>query len=151
MGFSEVHVFLASGNVIFIAEQEPLAELTARVEAGLAQSLGYGVATFVRTKAEVRAIAAHEPFATAQVEASKGKLQVSMLSARPPAGVRKEVLALATDADRLALHECELYWLPSGGIADSALDQKALARLLGPMTTRTRKTVERIADRYFAG
>jgi uncharacterized protein (DUF1697 family) len=148
-GFSEAHVFLASGNVIFTAGREPVAELTARIEAELGLWLGYDVATFLRTESEVREIAAHEPFAPAHIQASKGKLQVAMLSARPVAKARKEALALATDRDRLALSARELYWLPSGGTQESELDLKAIAKLLGAMTWRTKKTVERIAAKYF--
>jgi hypothetical protein len=67
------------------------------------------------------------------------------------AGTRKEVLALASDEDRLAFSDRELYWLPSGGILDSALDFKVIGKLLGPMTTRTKGTVEQLAAKYFAG
>jgi uncharacterized protein (DUF1697 family) len=148
-GFGDVSIFLASGNVIFIAPNEPLAELTARIEAELAERLGYEVATFLRSASEVLAIAARKPFTSAQLQTSKGKLQVAMLSTQSAARVRKEVLALATDADRLAFGKRELYWLPSAGTLDSALDQKALAKLLGPMTFRTKNTIERIAAKYF--
>jgi uncharacterized protein (DUF1697 family) len=150
MGFAEVRTFRASGNVVFDAQHEPLPKMTARIELALAGALGYEVPTFLRTASEVRAIAAAQPFAPAQVDASKGKLQVTLLSAAPAKRVREQVLALATDADRLAFVERELYWLPSGGILDSALDLKAIARLLGPGTTRTKGTVEQIAGKHFA-
>jgi uncharacterized protein (DUF1697 family) len=150
MGFRDVSTFRASGNVVFTAEYEPLAEMTVRIEVGLAESLGYEVPTFLRADSEVRAIAALEPFAPAQVNASAGKLQVAMLSTQPVARTRSDVLALSTDQDRLAFGERELYWLPSGGILDSALDLKAIGALLGPMTTRTKNTVEQIAGKHFA-
>jgi uncharacterized protein (DUF1697 family) len=149
LGFSEVSTFRASGNVVF-ADDEPPAETTARIEAGLATALGYEVPVFLRTAKEVQKIAAHEPFAQPLVAASKGKLQVMMLATQPTARARKEVLALASDEDRLAFGERELYWLSSGGILDSALDFKALGKPLGPMTTRTKNTVEQVAAKYFA-
>ena len=55
-----------------------------------------------------------------------------------------------TDEDRLALDGRELYWLPSGGISDSALDLTAIERTLGAITIRTKTTVEQIAAKYFA-
>jgi hypothetical protein len=83
--------------------------------------------------------------------ASQGKLQVAMLSAQPSPQARQEVLALASDEDRLAFGDRELYWLPSGGILDSVLDfNKGVAKLLGPVTTRTKNTVEQVAAKYFA-
>ncbi len=152
LGFRDVGTFRASGNVIFAADAavKPLVEMTARIEAGLAASLGYEVPVFLRTASEVRAIAAHQPFLTPTIEASKGKPQVAMLSAKPAAKARKEVLALASDEDRLAFGDRELHWLPSGGILDSALDFKLIGQLLGPMTTRTKGTIEQVAAKYFA-
>jgi uncharacterized protein (DUF1697 family) len=150
LGFSEVATFRASGNVIFSAAHEPVAELTARIEAGLEGALGYAVPTYLRTAGEVQAIAAHEPFTSAQLQASAGKLQVTLLLTKPTAPILKQVLALATEQDQLALAERELYWLPSGGILDSALDLKAIGALLGPTTVRTKGTVEQIAGKHFA-
>jgi uncharacterized protein (DUF1697 family) len=149
MGLREVVTFRASGNVVFAAAGKPVAELPALIEAGLEASLGYEVAVFVRTASEVRAIAAHEPFARTLVDGSKGKLQVALLSAKPASGARKQVLALASDDDRLAFGDRELYWLPSAGTQDSALDLKTIGSLLGATTMRTKNTVEQMAAKYF--
>jgi uncharacterized protein (DUF1697 family) len=151
LGCGEVRTFRASGNVIFAAAgKESEEELGARIEAGLANALGYEVPVFLRDAREIRTIAAHRPFAESLVEASKGKLQVVLLAARPAARARKEVLALADAEDELAFGERELHWLPSGGILDSALDFKAIGRLLGPLTTRTKGTIDQLATKYFA-
>ncbi len=149
LGLTDVVAFRASGNVVFEAGQEPAAGLARRLEQRLEEALGYDVAVFLRTAGEVRQIAAHEPFAPELVEGSAGKLQVAMLSDGPAAQTREEVLAFATDEDRLAFGERELYWLPSGGTQASALDLKAIGRLLGPTTMRTKGTVEQIAAKYF--
>jgi uncharacterized protein (DUF1697 family) len=150
MGFSEVAVFRASGNVVFAAEHQTPSALTERIEAGLTASLGYDVVTFLRSESEVRAMAEYEPFDRAALESSDGKLQLALLLERPPGGVRKQVLAFGTDLDRLTFGDRELYWLPSGGTMESSLDRDALVRLLGPMTFRTKGTVEQIARKYFA-
>lgn len=150
LGFSDVNTFRASGNVVFAGASEPVTKMAAQIEAGLATALGYEVPVFLRTAGEVRKIAAHQPFEEALVEKSKGKLQVTMLTAKPAAKARKEVLALASDEDRLAFGDRELHWLPSGGILDSALDFKLIGKLLGPITTRTKGTVEQVAAKYFA-
>jgi uncharacterized protein (DUF1697 family) len=150
MGFEEVEPFRTSGNVVFGAGREPDATLAGRIEDALAASLGYEVGVFLRTESEIREIADHQPFAGSLVEASKGKLQVMLLSTKPSARARKEVLALATDEDRLAFGDRELYWLPSGGTQVSALDSRALAELLGSTTMRTKGTIEQLAAKYFA-
>jgi uncharacterized protein (DUF1697 family) len=151
LGCSEVRTFRASGNVIFAdAGEEPEGELGTRIEAGLAAALGYEVPVFLRSAGEIRMTAAHQPFAESLIEASKGKLQVVLLSTAPAARAQKEVLALSSDEDKLAFGERELFWLPSGGILDSALDFKSIGTLLGSTTTRTKGTINQLAAKYFA-
>jgi uncharacterized protein (DUF1697 family) len=148
-GLHEVGTFRTSGNVVFDGSGEA-DELTQRIEAGLEKALGYGVAVFLRTAEEVRAIAAQQPFKASRLERSKGKLQVSLLAKKPAPGARKSVLALATDDDALAFGDRELYWLPSGGTMESDLDTKAIAGLLGVSTMRTKNTVDQMAAKFFA-
>jgi len=146
VGAEEVATFRTSGNVVFEAPRD----MAKAIEKQLEAALGYEIAIFLRTAKEVRAIAAEQPFPAKQVEASKGKLQVSMLAKAPAAATRKQVLALATDRDALAFGKRELYWLPSGGTLESELDRKALDELLGPTTMRTKGTVELLAAKFFS-
>jgi uncharacterized protein (DUF1697 family) len=145
LGLEDVASFRTSGNLVFEAPRD----MTAQIEKALESRLGYDVGVFLRTAEELDEIASHQPFTPAQVKASKGKVQVSMISAKPTAANRKRVLALATDQDLLAFGKRELYWLPSGGTADSALDRKAIDALLGPTTMRTKGTVEQLAAKFF--
>jgi uncharacterized protein (DUF1697 family) len=148
-GFDSVSVFRASGNVIFDAPAGAKADaLAGRLETALARELGYPVVVFLRTAAQVRAIAAHEPFPAAAVEASEGKLQVSILPRRPSAAARRAVLALATEQDLLDLRGSELYWLPSGGLLESPLDLDAIDEHLGASTRRTMGTIRLIAEKH---
>jgi len=150
LGFEDVACFRASGNVVFSGEPEPDEAIAARIEQGLESSLGYAVPTFIRAADEVRAIAGLKPFVAELVEGSDGKLQVSFLSSQPSAKARRQVLSFANERDRLAFGARELYWLPSGRMLDTTLDLKAVERLLGPLTMRTKNTVEQIATKHFA-
>jgi uncharacterized protein (DUF1697 family) len=149
LGFAGVATFRASGNVIFGADDgEPEAALTTRIEAGLGEALGYEVPVFLRSRAEVAAIAAQEPFEAKLVEASKGKLQVALLLKKPSAAARQKVIALASDEDLLAVSGREIFWLPSGGLLESDLDLKAIEAAVGPDTRRTMGTIEQIAAKH---
>lgn len=150
LGFTEVACFRASGNVVFAADESDEEKLTSRIEAGLGEALGYEVPVFLRAAAELRSVAEHEPFDAAALESSKGKPQIVFLPAKPAAAARKQVLALSTDDDRLAIEGRELHWLPKGGISESDLDLKAIDADLGPTTIRTKGTVAQIAAKYFA-
>src|SRR5918995_1841033 len=134
VGLTGVATFRTSGNVAFDGDGASADDLRARIEAALESMLGYDVTVFLRSADEIRSIAAHEPFATAQVERSKGKLQVMMLTGKPAAGARKSVLGLATDDDALAFGERELYWLPSGGKRHPHPDPKGIGQVLGANT-----------------
>ena len=150
LGFEEVATFRGSGNIAFESPGAVEAKLTGRIEKGLAKSLGFDVTVFLRSAAEIRAIAAQRPFEPGALKSSKGKLQVALLPRKPATGACKKVLAETTDYDRLAFGERELYWLPSGGTRDSALNFKAIEELVGPTTTRTKGTIEELSSKHFA-
>jgi uncharacterized protein (DUF1697 family) len=150
MGFAEVATFRASGNLVVAAYDHSPDELARQMEQGLAAALGYEVPTFVRDASRMQAIAALQPFGANRIGAAGGKLQVMLLASPPSPATREAVLELASDDDRLAFGEHELYWLPRGGMLDSALDLKSIERLLGMMTMRTKGTVEQIATKHFA-
>jgi uncharacterized protein (DUF1697 family) len=150
MGFAEVATFRASGNVVFAGAAQAPDAVTERIETGLVESLGYAVPTFVRSAAEVQAVAAATPFEAQLVSSSAGKLQVGFLAEEPSPQARAGALALAGETDGLVFDGREFYWLPSGGVLDSALDMTSLARLLGAMTIRTKGTIELIAAKHLA-
>ena len=145
VGAEDVATFRTSGNVVFEAPRDMVRDLEKHLE----KALGHEMVIFLRTAAEVKEIAGRTPFPAKSVEASKGKLQVVLFEKKPTAAVKKKALALASDEDRLSFGKRELYWLPSGGYADSALDRNALDKLIGPTTVRTKGTVEQLVAKYF--
>lgn len=146
IGFEDVATFRASGNVVFAAgRRKPAPDRIARE---LERGLGYEVTVFLRSAEELRVIAARQPFPAKIVDASAGKLQVLLLPGPPSKRDADDVLALATDEDRLAFGDRELYWLPSGGMRDAALDLAAVERSVGPTTMRTKGTIELLAAKY---
>jgi uncharacterized protein (DUF1697 family) len=147
LGFDGVETFRASGNVLFSAAAGDPEAIAGRLEVGLVEALGYEVPIFLRTGAEVAAIADLAPFGAIELAASEGKPQVAFLFEEPEPDNGREALSLASQDDRLVLDGRELHWLPSGGISESALDLKAIGSLLGPITIRTKGTVEQLAAR----
>jgi uncharacterized protein (DUF1697 family) len=143
LGFENVTTFRASGNVIFDAPRQPATELAKKIEKVLADELGFTRATtFVRSAAEMRALAEDDPFPREPGQ----KLHVLFCLKKPPASVLK----LATRTDHLKIGKRELYWAPEGRMTDSDLDLKAVESLIGPHTMRTKGTVDQIAGRWFS-
>lgn len=149
IGLDAVQTFRTSGNVVLAAGREPAAKLRSRLESALHDSFGFEVTVFLRTAKELLAIADSRPFPAKAVESSEGKLQVALLEGKPSASVRKQVLAHATDEDRLDFGPRELYWLPSGRMRDSGLDLRAVEKLTDPWTMRTKATIELLATKFF--
>jgi uncharacterized protein (DUF1697 family) len=150
LGFEKVITFRASGNLIFDAPRRSQTTLTKQIDEALTESLGYEVRAFLRTAAEVLSIAVHTPFADQVLGASGGKLQVALLTKSPSKTAHDEVLSMATDDDRLAIHGKELYWLPSGGQMQTDLDLRAIDNLVGENTRRTKRMIGEIAEKFLA-
>jgi uncharacterized protein (DUF1697 family) len=148
MGLESVTSFRASGNVVFDASAGSRSSLAKAIEGALEDGLGYDVATFLRTGAELRALAAHEPFPAGEI--AKGRLHVAMLDRKPAAAVQDEVLALAGGGDRLAFGPRELWWLTPGMMRDSGIDWNQVGKLVGRNTMRTKGTIEQMTAKYFA-
>jgi len=151
-GFVGASTFIASGNVLFESEGSAPGELEPRIEQALRQALGYEVATFVRTDAEVMEIAAHEPFS--ELPRREGDTTyLVFLRAAPDATTHDRVLALANEQDLLHLRGPELYWLRRGSLLDSTITAPQFARALGgmPTTVRNANTVRRLAAKLKVG
>ena len=72
LGFSQVETFIASGNVVFETTAKNTRTLEKKIEQQLRAALGYEVATFIRTTAELAAIAQYQPFPPAQQGSGHG-------------------------------------------------------------------------------
>jgi uncharacterized protein (DUF1697 family) len=150
MGFSGVETFIASGNVVFEAGSADARELETRIEGKLGEALGFEVATFVRTEAELAAIASYEPFSPAKLDAAQA-LNVAFL-AKPLDGKAEEVLmALRTEIDDFHAHGREVYWLCLKKQSESTFSNAVFERTLGRRATfRGIRTVRKMAVKYGA-
>lgn len=147
LGLKDVETFIASGNVIFTSAAKA-ASLESKVERHLHQALGYEVATFIRTEAEVRAVAAYRAFKDTPAGFA-GAMVVGFLREPLDAATKRAVLALKTDIDDLHVNGRELFWRTAGGQSDSTLTNALFERTLkGKATFRNINTVTRLAARY---
>lgn len=110
LGYADVSTYIASGNVLFEARPRNAAALESAIEGALERALGYEVTTFVRTRAEVAAIAAHNAFPRAAIERAAA-FNVAMLKQPLDAAGVAAVARLRTDIDDFHLNGAELYWL----------------------------------------
>jgi len=145
-GLEQVETFIASGNVLFTAPGQTEPDLLPLIEHGLEADLGYRVAAFLRTPAELSTIAAFQPFDPPVMEAAAA-YNIGFLAHAPDEGARHRLLGLQTDLDRLLLHGRELYWLCQVRQSQSTLSNAAFEKALGVASTlRGINTVRKIAD-----
>ena len=154
LGFSNVETFIASGNVIFESEEKNAQALEKKIEAHLRESLGYEVATFLRTAPELAAIVGYQPFPASELEADGNMLYgnmlyVGFLAAPPAEKARQALLGLRTDIDEFDVHERELYWLCRKKFSESKVSGAMIEKRAGmPATLRNVTTVRKIAAKY---
>jgi uncharacterized protein (DUF1697 family) len=152
LGYTDVETFIASGNVIFTTAETSSAALEKSIERHLEQSLGYAVATFVRTSAELGAVARYQPFAAEDAAAGPTVLYVGFLAAEPSAAAREQLLTFRSAIDDFHVHQREVYWLCRKTMSESTFSGGRLEKALGmPATLRNITTVSKLAAKYPPG
>jgi len=147
--FVNVATFIASGNVIFDSAPTDAGVLQTQIEGHLKQALGYEVATFIRSPAELGVVAAYQPFPSTDLAAEGTALYIAFLQAPPSNEVQHKLGAFRTAVDDFHVHEREVYWLCRTKISDSSFSGALLEKTLGmPATMRNVTTVRKLAAKY---
>ena len=149
LGCSNVETFIASGNVIFETASTASASHEEKIARHLGESLGFNVATFLRSDIELDRIARHRPFPAADLEKEGNGLYVGFLAAKPDSKARARLMKLATPEDKFHVHNREVFWMRRGGFSDSIYSGAFLEKTLGmPATFRNVTTVRKLAAKY---
>jgi uncharacterized protein (DUF1697 family) len=148
LGFTDVETFIASGNVLFTSRAASTPALQRKIEDRLHASLGYEVKTFIRTDAEVAAIACYQPFKESELR-SAGALNVGFLAEPLGAAAAKALMAMQTDIDDFHANGREVYWLCRKRQNESTINNVRFEKLLSTRVTfRGVNTVARLAAKY---
>lgn len=144
-GFTGVSTHLASGNVLFTAGRGRSTTHEAKLERALGAGLGWEVATFLRTPAEMAAVVERLPFPAEEV-ATAHAVYVGFLKAPPAPEAHALLHGLRTPTDALEVHGRELYWLCRVRTAASELSGASLEKALKLAATfRNMTTVRAVA------
>ena len=145
LSFQQVSTFIASGNILFTAGRAGSPGLERKIEQHLEGALGFAVATFLRTPAELAAIVEREAFPATTVQKAHA-LWIAFLKAPPTAEARDRVMALACETDDFRVHGREIHWLRRATSSEAIVSGAALEKALGaPMTARNITTVRKLA------
>jgi uncharacterized protein (DUF1697 family) len=147
MKFKSVETFIASGNVIFETNLN-VTDIRPKIEDRLRKALGYEVATFLRSDAEVGRIACYKPFPEPSV-ASSPTFCVGFLGAPLSAEAARRAMGFKTEDDDFHVHGSELYWLSRLRQSESTFSNSAFEKALGIRATfRGMNTIRRLAAKY---
>ena len=149
LGLSNVETFIASGNVIFDSPAEDARTLEKQIESYLRKSLGFEVATFVRSVSELEAIAGYRPFMPPEFSAEGNSLYIAFLSDPPSGEAQQRLMAFRSEVDDFRVHGREGYWLCRKKMGESAFSGMLLEKTIGmPATMRNATTVKKLAAKY---
>lgn len=142
LGFGGVETFIASGNVLFDARSDDRATLEQRIERRLEKTLGYSVATFLRTPEELAALVRDEPFRERDESAT---LWVGFLKSELSREARDRLLAFRTDVDEFESCGREAYWMCRIKMNESKVSGAKMEKALAtPATFRNVTTVRKL-------
>lgn len=148
LGFTGVESFIASGNVSFETEMKPDRILEQQIENSLREALGYDVATFVRTEAELLAIVNYQAFPQPAIDTA-GAFNIAFLHEALEAEAQKKLMALKTASDDFHAHEREIYWLCRTKQSESTFSNAVLEKTIRKKATlRGVNTLKRMAAIY---
>ena len=148
LGFSNVETFIASGNVVFEITSRNARALEREIEESLRQALGYEVTTFIRTGAELAAVANYKPFSQSDLDGAAA-LNIAFLADGLDDKSSQRLMALRTDIDDFHVHGREIYWLCRKKQSGSKISNAVLEKAVGQKSTlRGANTVRKMAARY---
>jgi len=152
MGFQKVNTVLVSGNVLFESRAEKAEAIAAKLGEGLKKVFGHEIGVMVRPVAELRKLAARNPFKDVKLT-PQTRLYVTFLSEKPTPGQKASLQAAGKELKFLRVTDGEV----CSGIEISPqrhttdlMDQleKELSR---KVTTRNWNTVVRVLDAEASG
>jgi uncharacterized protein (DUF1697 family) len=111
MEFGAVSTFIASGNVLFESNSIDQVALEHQIESHLESALGYGVDTFVRTRAEVAAVVAFRPFMAGEMEDPANTIHVGFRKAPLDGEAGRRLEVVRTETDQFRAEGRQFYWL----------------------------------------
>lgn len=149
MGFVDVETFIASGNVVFESKIKNVDSIKKKIENDLEKSLGYKVATFIRSTKELKEISEHKPFKESDLANKQKYLYIGFLEEQPDKESLKKVLVLSDEANEFHFNNKELYWLCRKNFSDSGISGKTLEKALGMETTiRNSTTIRKMVLKF---
>jgi len=150
-GLSNVETYIASGNLIFQSAEGDASALERKIASSLQIALGYEVATFIRSEAELAQIAAYQAFPKAELDNAVA-FNIAFLSNPLDDIAKQKLMGLTSAIDSFVPHAREVYWLCLKKQSESTFSNAVLEKKLSVRSTlRGVNTIQKLAARYGSG
>jgi len=147
LGLSGVATFLGTGNVVFETRAQDAGLLEKKIARRLKQALGYSVPVFIRTHAELKEIAAFEPFKRQAI--SGADVNIIFLANILDQKSEAKLMALTTETDGFIVHGREIYWWRRKKPGTALFSTVPLAKALSkPFTIRSTSTIRKLVTKW---
>jgi uncharacterized protein (DUF1697 family) len=144
----KVETFIASGNVVFESSSKDSRTLENKIETKLNETLGYEVATFIRTGPELDDIVAYQAFPQLAFNSATA-FNIAFLREPPNKSQVSRLMALQTEIDDFSVNNREIYWLCQKKQSESTFSNAILEKALGIKSTlRGVNTVKKLTGKY---
>jgi len=107
------------------------------------------VATFVRSIAELTAVADYRPFSDAELTTEGHTLYIGFVVKGPDDQAKEKLMSYRGEFDDFQVQGREVYWLCRTRMVDSKFSMALMEKVLGVRATfRNSTTVKKIAAKY---
>ena len=145
LGWVGVRTYIQSGNVVFESDGKAPA-LEAALEEALSAHFGFSPAVIVRSAAQLKALAAANPFPEAS-EAEPNRVLVGLSKAKPKAGAADAIRLKAAPGEQIEEAGGALWFHYPEGVGRSKLTPALIDRAVGsPLTARNWRTIVTLGE-----
>lgn len=140
LGYDNVHTYLQSRNVVFVAPEEPEESVASAIEHRLVRDFGMNVGTVVRTAEQLDTLIGQCP-----VEVGDPTRFLVLFLSRKPDRDRLARMDTASFApEEMGMGERDMYFSLPEGVRNARLPAFAHKHVSGPVTTRNWNTATRL-------
>jgi uncharacterized protein (DUF1697 family) len=137
--------YIQSGNLVFGAPETDPAKLAVRIESAIEKRCGFRPHVMMRTAAEMREVAARNPFASRK-NIELARLAVYFLAEAPAVEIAQKVRAINVGPEEIHPIGRELYIYFPDGMGKSKLPPVLERTLKMPATARNWNTVNKLLE-----
>src|SRR5215475_1920572 len=147
LGFPELQRFSEAGTSCLKQGVKMSDASKKKIERRLKQALRYSVPVFIRTHAELKEIAALEPFDRPAI--LRVDVNIILLAHNLDEKSKAKLMALTTDTDGFCVHGREIYWWRRKKPGTSLFSTMPLTRVLRePFTIRSSNTIRKLVAKW---